>query len=95
MSPTILWSSFLDPKWNLMWLWASACGLDPFASFSDFRGSTSAGLHGLLIRREGDFSDGAKRTKVEDLDGVRVVSHLQQAVDFVREWNDACSDRVV
>lgn len=48
-------------------------------------------MHGLLIRREGDFSDGAKRTKVEDLDGVRVVSHLQQAVDFVRDWNDACS----
>lgn len=59
---------------------------------SDFRGSTSAGLHGLLVRREGDFSDGAKRDKTEVLEGVRVISRLEEAVGYVRAWNDRCVD---
>lgn len=59
---------------------------------SDFRGSTSAGLHGLLVRREGDFSDGAKRDKTEVLEGVRVINRLDEAVEYVRAWNDRCGD---
>ncbi|KAL7410612.1 HAD hydrolase subfamily IA REG-2-like protein [Mrakia frigida] len=59
---------------------------------ADFGGSTRAGLHGLLIRREGEFSDGAKREKVENLEGVKVASRLEESVRFVEEWNrDASS----
>lgn len=67
--------------------------LRSFVNCSDFGGSTRAGLHGLLIRREGEFSDGAKREKVENLEGVKVASRLEESVRYVEEWNRDASSR--
>lgn len=57
---------------------------------SDYRGGTAAGLHALLLRRAGDFSDGATRSAAEDLAGVRLIAGLEDAVAFVKEWNAGC-----
>jgi hypothetical protein len=54
---------------------------------SDYHGARSAGLHSFLIRRAGDWSEGAKRTASEDLDGVEVVGSLADAVEIVQKWN--------
>lgn len=62
-------------------------GLVCDGSLRDYHGSLRAGLHALLIRRPGEFSDGATRTKTECLDGVNVVESLDDAVAFVQRWN--------
>jgi hypothetical protein len=54
---------------------------------SDYRGATSAGLEARLIRRQGEWSDGAVRTSSEDLEGVRTISSLRDVVEEVRRRN--------
>jgi hypothetical protein len=54
---------------------------------SDFRGATGAGLEGRLIRRLGEWSDGARRHALEDLGSVNVVSSLAEVLDEVRARN--------
>lgn len=48
----------------------------------DYHGAVTAGLEARLVRRQGEWSDGAVRKKGEDLEGVTVVSSLE---DIVRE----------
>ncbi|WVR08792.1 hypothetical protein IAU60_005850 [Kwoniella sp. DSM 27419] len=55
---------------------------------ADYHGATAAGLSGRLIRRTGEWSDGAVRTADEALDGVHVVQSLYDIVDEVRNRND-------
>ncbi|WWC72793.1 uncharacterized protein I206_106757 [Kwoniella pini CBS 10737] len=47
---------------------------------ADYRGSVTAGLEGRLIRREGEWSDGAVRVDGEDLSGVRVIKSLNDVL---------------
>lgn len=56
----------------------------------DYLGSEAAGLHGALIRRDGNFSDGAKRVATEDLEGIRTIRSLEELVEIVRAWNEGC-----
>lgn len=50
----------------------------------DYHGSVAAGLEGRLIRRQGEWSDGAQRTANEDLEGVSVLRSLSEIVEEVR-----------
>lgn len=54
---------------------------------SDFKGATSAGLDARLIRRPGEWSEGAVREAVEDLGGVNVVRGLDEVLEEVRQRN--------
>ncbi|WVQ63476.1 uncharacterized protein L199_001629 [Kwoniella botswanensis] len=54
---------------------------------ADYHGSTSAGLEGRLIRRQGEWSDGAVRTSSESLEGVRIITSLRDIVTEARERN--------
>ncbi|KAK1923298.1 HAD-like domain-containing protein [Papiliotrema laurentii] len=51
---------------------------------ADYHGSVAAGLEGRLIRRQGEWSDGAQRTANEDLEGVSVLRSLSEIVEEVR-----------
>lgn len=57
------------------------------ADSSDYRGAVAAGLEGRLIRRAGEWSDGAVRVAGEDLEGVHVVKSLADVLDEVRRRN--------
>lgn len=54
---------------------------------SDYRGAISAGLEARLIRRVGNWSDGASRESDEDLTDVTVISNLKDVVGEVRRRN--------
>lgn len=54
---------------------------------SDFHGATSAGIEARLIRRPGEWSDGAVRDAKEELGGVNVVSSLEDIVKEVKQRN--------
>ncbi|WVF67820.1 hypothetical protein IAT40_002581 [Kwoniella sp. CBS 6097] len=54
---------------------------------ADFQGATSASLEARLIRRPGEWSDGAVRSAQEELKGVNVISSLEEIVDEVRRRN--------
>lgn len=56
----------------------------------DYQGARLAGLQSLLIRRDGDFSDGATRSSSENLQSVDVIRGLDDAVKWVRRWNEEC-----
>jgi hypothetical protein len=57
------------------------------ADLSDYGGALAAGIEGRLIRREGEWSDGAVRSAGEDLTGVSAITSLQDIVDEVRRRN--------
>lgn len=46
----------------------------------DYHGALKAGLEARLLRRNGEWSDGAKRTADEALDKVETVSELGEVV---------------
>jgi hypothetical protein len=47
----------------------------------------SAGLGARLVRRVGDWSDGAARNAQEDLSGIRTIRSLRDLVDEIRRRN--------
>jgi hypothetical protein len=47
----------------------------------------SAGLEGRLIRRGGEWSDGAVRSVEEGLEGVKVIENLHEIIDEVTRRN--------
>jgi hypothetical protein len=55
--------------------------------FRDYHGALSAGIEARLIRREGEWSDGAARKAGEDLTGVTTIKSLSEVVDEVRRRN--------
>lgn len=55
--------------------------------YSDYRGALSAGIEARLIRRRGEWSDGAVRTSEEVLDGVHTVDSLTDIIEEVRQRN--------
>ncbi|WWC92549.1 uncharacterized protein L201_007508 [Kwoniella dendrophila CBS 6074] len=55
---------------------------------ADYQGSLSAGIEGRLIRRKGEWSDGAVRTSGEDLKDVNVISSLMEVVEEVKQRNE-------
>ncbi|OWZ63222.1 hypothetical protein AYX15_04743 [Cryptococcus neoformans] len=54
---------------------------------ADFHGAASAGIEARLIRRPGEWSDGAVRDAKEELGGVNVVSSLEDIVKEVKQRN--------
>lgn len=54
---------------------------------SDYLGAKGAGLEGRLIRRTGEWSDGAARKADEDLSEVETIGSLADIVDEVRRRN--------
>lgn len=54
---------------------------------ADYWGARKAGLESLLVRRQGEYSDGSRREASEDLDGVEVVSDFGGVVEWVRKRN--------
>jgi hypothetical protein len=50
----------------------------------DYRGATAAGLEARLLRREGGWSDGARRDKHEQLDDVETIRGLEEIVAEAR-----------
>jgi hypothetical protein len=44
----------------------------------------SAGLEARLIRRVGEWSDGASRIAQEDLSGIKTIESLKDIVDEIR-----------
>lgn len=60
---------------------------------SDYHGAVRAGLEARLIRRPGEFSDGAKRDSEEaerdmlQQEGVRVIRSLAEVVAEVKQRN--------
>lgn len=53
----------------------------------DYRGATAAGLEARLLRREGEYSEGAVRHDGEDLSGVKTVKTLTEVLDEVKRRN--------
>jgi hypothetical protein len=47
----------------------------------------SAGLDARLIRRVGEWSDGAARIAQEDLSGIKTIRSLSDIVDEIRRRN--------
>jgi len=47
----------------------------------------SAGLDARLIRRVGEWSDGAARNAQEDLSGVQTIRSLKDIIDEIRRRN--------
>ncbi|BEI82632.1 hypothetical protein CcaverHIS002_0305000 [Cutaneotrichosporon cavernicola] len=72
-----------------------ACGVEPGPGVimvgdeleADYRGSVAAGLEGRLVRRHGEWSDGAVRGHAEDLEGVHVIRSLTEVLDEVKRRN--------
>jgi len=54
---------------------------------SDYGGAMSAGLDARLIRRIGEWSDGAARIAQEDLSGIQTIRSLKDIVDEIRQRN--------
>lgn len=54
---------------------------------ADYGGAVAAGLEGRLVRREGEWSDGAVRVAGEDLSGVDVITSLSEVLEEVRLRN--------
>ena len=54
---------------------------------SDYHGAMSAGLDARLIRRIGEWSDGAARIAQEDLSGIQTIRSLNDIVDEIRRRN--------
>ncbi|KAK8850741.1 hypothetical protein IAR55_004661 [Kwoniella newhampshirensis] len=54
---------------------------------ADYQGAISASLEARLIRRPGEWSDGAARTAQEELQGVHVVQSLEDVVEEVKRRN--------
>lgn len=54
---------------------------------ADFYGATSTGIEARLIRRPGEWSDGAVRDAKEELGGVNIVSNLQDIVNEAKQRN--------
>ncbi|OCF35974.1 hypothetical protein I317_00497 [Kwoniella heveanensis CBS 569] len=54
---------------------------------ADFQGATSASLEARLLRRPGEWSDGAVRTAEEELGEVNLISNLEEIVNEVRRRN--------
>jgi hypothetical protein len=53
----------------------------------DYQGAKAAGLEARLIRRQGEWSDGAARKADEDLSGVETISSLTAIVEEVSRRN--------
>lgn len=54
---------------------------------ADYWGAKTAGLEALLVRRQGEFSDGSRREAGEDLAGVETVSNFGDVVKWVSRRN--------
>jgi len=57
--------------------------------FSDYHGANSAGLEARLIRRKGEWSDGAVRNSEEDLSGVESIKDINELVEEVKRRNQS------
>lgn len=53
----------------------------------DYRGAIDAGLEARLLRRDGEYSDGAIRHDGEDLKGVHTVKSLTEVLEEARRRN--------
>jgi len=53
----------------------------------DYEGSVGAGLEGRLVRRQGEWSDGAERKAQEELRDVSVVRSLDEIVREIESRN--------
>ncbi|CAK9783202.1 HAD-like protein [Cutaneotrichosporon oleaginosum] len=94
--PTLSWDvEAAKPDRRIYEAACKACGVDPGPGVimvgdeleADYRGSLAAGLEGRLVRRDGEWSDGAVRHGVEDLDGVHVISSLSDVLREVKRRN--------
>lgn len=54
---------------------------------SDYEGAVNAGLEARLLRREGEYSDGAMRHDGEDLKGVHVIKDLTEVLEEAKRRN--------
>lgn len=54
---------------------------------SDYRGAIAAGLEARLLRRDGDYSDGAVRHDGEDLSGVHTITSLSEVLEEAKRRN--------
>lgn len=54
---------------------------------SDYQGAINAGLEGRLLRRDGEYSDGAIRHDGEDLTGVHTVKSLTEVLEEAKRRN--------
>jgi FMN phosphatase YigB (HAD superfamily) len=59
----------------------------PGSQSSDYHGAMSVGLEARLIRRVGEWSDGAARHAQEDLSGIQTIQSLKDVVDEIRRRN--------
>ncbi|KAI9637171.1 HAD-like domain-containing protein [Dioszegia hungarica] len=55
---------------------------------ADYRGARAAGVAARLIRRQGEWSDGAARASDESLEDVEVVRSLYDIIDHIEERNN-------
>jgi FMN phosphatase YigB (HAD superfamily) len=94
--PTLSWDVEADkPDRRIYEAACKACGEVPGPGVimvgdelkADYRGSVAAGLEGRLVRRDGEWSDGAARVADEDLEGVHVVRSLSDVLEEVRRRN--------
>ena len=53
----------------------------------DYRGAIDAGLEARLLRRDGEYSDGANRDDGEDLKGVHTIKNLTELLGEARRRN--------
>ncbi|KZT61998.1 HAD-like protein [Calocera cornea HHB12733] len=54
---------------------------------ADYWGAKKAGIEALLVRRQGEYSDGSRREATEILAGVEIVSDFGGVVEWVRKRN--------
>ncbi len=57
--------------------------------FSDYYGAKGCGINALLVRRPGKDGENEMKEDGEDLSDIKVVSSLQQVVEWVKQENNA------
>nr|XP_019050909.1 hypothetical protein I302_01352 [Kwoniella bestiolae CBS 10118]OCF29839.1 hypothetical protein I302_01352 [Kwoniella bestiolae CBS 10118] len=91
--PTLSWDvEFAKPAKEIYLAACKACQEEPGEGIimvgdelkADYQGSTAAGIEGRLIRREGEWSDGAVRQASEDIGDVQVITSLNDIVQEVK-----------
>ncbi|BEJ13462.1 hypothetical protein CspHIS471_0306360 [Cutaneotrichosporon sp. HIS471] len=94
--PTLSWDvEAQKPDKRIYEAACKACGVEPGPGVimvgdeleADYQGSVAAGLEGRLVRRHGEWSDGAVRGHGEDLEGVHVIRSLSEVLDEVKRRN--------
>lgn len=62
---------------------------------SDYLGAMSAGLDARLIRRKGEWSDGAARIAQEDLSGIQTIGSLKDIIDEICRRNGLSANEMM